>query len=711
MKRKLVLLLSLCCISNVVFADFKEHFELGTQYLSSYQYTSAISEFKDALRINYKDNSARIQIINAYLAQGQNYANNEKKWSKAADCYRSALFYMEMYPDSQSAQISSALGAVKQNLNTCLKMQGFNKSPESRYARAKELRAEGEFAAAAYEFSQSLGESSQVKDCYYQIGDIMRLLGNDPKAAENYRKALAVDPSDISLRLAFAKILDKLNEEEAAVEEYNYILSKSSDNKDVLFALEKIYKKKLETSTSDADLNANLGAILQKQDKYDEALEYYRKAEQLSPSNINTRINVGTLYQQKGDYKTAIIAYDSVLILEPDNINANLYKAQCKSALGDEKSAQELYKKVLALDPGNEVILSNMFNSAKSTMSVPEFLEYVSKNSAGADTTDMLYRYALDLHKQNKYDDAITIYNSILSKDITGEIYTNMAIAYTQQEKFNEALSILEMAHKKFPDNNLITKSILDINETLKNKQLDIAAEYFNKKDYSHAITEYMKITPPTVDTMLAIASAYQNLDDKINALEYYKKAFELNPTSSDIAYYVAAMYADNEDWTSAEAYAEKSLLLNKNNKDAATLLAEIKKQNNAVLLDNAVALFDAQDFEQSLSMLNNILLAEPENAYALYYRGMIYDTKKKYYDAIKDYKTAISLNPNDLKIINYNIAVDYDNLEKYSDAIAYYDKYSASDAPEDEYKTYATDRAKELKEYVAQTKPVANKK
>ena len=92
MKYKLIMLLSLLFIANPVFADFKEHFNLGTQYLSSYQYSSAIKEFKDALRINYKDNSARIQIINAYLAQGQNYANNEKNWEKAADCYRSALF-------------------------------------------------------------------------------------------------------------------------------------------------------------------------------------------------------------------------------------------------------------------------------------------------------------------------------------------------------------------------------------------------------------------------------------------------------------------------------------------------------------------------------------------------------------------------------------------------------------------------------------------
>lgn len=711
MKRKLVLLLSLIVIAQPVFADFKEHFDLGTQYLANYRYSSAISEFKDALRINYKDNSARIQIMNAYLARGMQYANNEKNWEKAADDYRSALFYMELYPEKEKAQVASILDSVKKNLETCLNMAKFDRSPQSRYAKAKALRADGEFAAAAYEFNQALGEASQVKDCYSQTGDIMKILGNEPKAAEFYRKAISVDPTDISLRLSYAKLLDKLGSEEAAVEEYNYILTRSTDNKDVLNSLERIYKKKLEKSPSDADLNANLGAILQKEEKYDEALAHYKKAEQLSPSNINTRINIGTLYQQKGDYKTAIIAYDSVLILEPNNINANMYKAQCKAALGEQKAAQEIFKKVVSLDPTNSIAQTELFTSAKKSMSVPDFIEYVNKNSNGADTTEMLYSYALDLHKANKYDDATTLYQYLLPKDKTGETYLNLAIVKIQQEKYNEALGTLSIAKEKFPENEMITKTISSVNETLLNKQLDKAAELYKNKDYANSIAEYLKIDPPTYDTMLAVASAYQNMEDNANAIAYYKKALDLKPTDSEVAYYIAALYADMEDFDSAEAYAQKSLLLNKNNKDSETLLAEIHKQNRGKMLEEAISLYDLQNYEQSLPLLNNVLAEEPDNAYALYYRAMIYDNDKKYYDAIKDYKKAIGIKPDELKIINYMLAVDYDNLEKYKEACEYYEKYLSSDVPEDEFKTYAADRAKELKEYVQQsTTPVSNK-
>lgn len=703
-KRNLVVLLSLIVFSQPVFADFKEHFDLGTQYLSNYQYSSAITEFKSALRINYLDNSARVQIINAYLARGQHYANKEKNWSKAADDYRSALFYMQIYPTANTSQTSSAIGPVTQNLNACLNMLKFDRSPQSRYSKAKELRAEGNFSAAAYEFNQALGEKEYIKDCYTQTGDIMKLLGNDPKAADFYRKAIAISPSDVNLRLSYAKLLDKLGSEEAAVEEYNYILSKSEGNKDVLYSLERIYKRKLENSPSDAELNANLGAILQKQDKLDEALTYYKKSEQLNPSNINTRINIGTLYQQKNDFKTAIIAYDSVLILYPDNISANLYKAQCQASLNDYKAAQETYKKVLALDPSNPVAQTELFNSARNSMTAAQFVEYVRKNSNGADTSDMLYSYALDLHKQNKLEDAITIYNAVLNKDTTGEIYVNMAIAQTQQKNYENALDTLKIAHSKFPENSLIDNAIKDINNTLLSNQMDAAAEFFNNKDYKKAIEAYLQVLPATSDSMLGVASSCQNLGDIKNAIVYYKKALELKPSDSEIAYYIAALYADTEDYTSAEAYAQKALLLNKNNQNAKDLLAGIEAHNKDKALQDAITLFESEKYDESLTMLNKVIAEDSNNAYALYYRAMIYDAQKKLNEAIADYKKALALNSSDFQIINYMLGVDYDTLEKYKEAYNYYLVYANSQAEEDEYKTYAKTRVEELKDYVTAT-------
>ncbi len=704
MKRIVVTLLGILLLSQPAFAGFKEHFDLAQEYLANYQYSSAITEFKNALKINYLDNSARIGLVNSYLARGTYYANNEKDYAKAADDYRSALFYLTLYPTDESSvrNSSHAIEQVNNSLNICFDIIKFDVTPSSRFEKAKQLRAEGNFSAAAYEFSKSLADKNYVKESLEGIGDVMKLLGNDPKSAEYYRKAVAVAPDDVSLRLSYARILDNLGEENLAVEEYNYILSQGTENKEVLYALERIYNKKLAAKPNDADTIANLGAILQKQGKLEEALEHYKKAESIDPSNINTRINVGTLYQQKGDYRTAVVAYDSVLILYPDNIQANLYKAQSLAAQGESKEAQVYFKKVLHLDPGNRIATDELFNNARKSMTTAQYVDYVKKNAESAQVNDMLYSYALDLHKQNNLEDAIKVYTEITKRsDDNPEVFVNLAVAQSQLKNYPEALATLENAKTKFPKNTQIADAFKNISAQDVSEKFDRAAELFNNKDYENAIKEYLKVTPPTADSMLGIASAYQNMNDTKQAIEYYKKALDLKPTDSDIAYYIGVLYAEGEDYASSQEYLKKSLALNKNNKKASEYLASIVSQVNTNNLNEAINLYDSGSYDESMNILNKLIVTDPMNAYAYYYRGMIYDAKENKQEAVNNFKNALKYSTSDdLNILNYLIAIDLDSMEKYKEAYTYYQKYASSNAPDDEYKQYSSTRLEELKEY-----------
>ena len=76
---------------------FAQHYDSAQNYFAQGQYSSAIVEFRRALRINYLDNSARIGLINSYLARASYYANQEKKYDNAANDFRSAIFYLKMY--------------------------------------------------------------------------------------------------------------------------------------------------------------------------------------------------------------------------------------------------------------------------------------------------------------------------------------------------------------------------------------------------------------------------------------------------------------------------------------------------------------------------------------------------------------------------------------------------------------------------------------
>lgn len=692
----------MCLLSGTAFADFKEHYDLGQNYLANYQYSNAIEQFKNALRINYLDNSARIGLINSYLARAAESGNKDNNWNKAADDFRSALFYMVYYPTQSQVQNSaSAINQTSKNLEICLKALNFDLSPENRFKTAKRLRAEGNFAAAAYEFNQALGSRDLQKNSFEQTGDILKLLGNEPKAAEYYKKAVSVEPSDLNLRLSYAKILDNMNSSEDALKEFSYVLERSTaDNKDILYTLERTFSKKLEASPNNGNLNANMGAVLQKEGRLDEALTYYKKAETLDPSNTNTRINVGTLYQQKGDYRTAIKAYESVLIMTPNNVNANLYRAQCYEKLGDAKMAQDGFKRVLALDPNNSYIKGQMVENVKKTSSPQQFVEYVNTNLANANPSEIFYDYAIELHKNGNIENSVYMYNQAIKANSTNpEMYVNMALAQAQGNDFDGALKTLKTAQSKFPNESTVANTLKNISNMKTDNLIAKAAEFYNNKQYKEAINAYLSVVPATADTMIGAATSYQELGERANAIAYYKKALDLKPADADIAYYIAVLYGEAEDFVNAKIYLHKALTLNKNHTQAAEFMASIEESDRSNLLNDAIALYDESKFDESLVKFNELLSKDAQNSYALYYRGMIYDTKEKRNEAIADLKKAYSLN-NEFTICNYLIASDYDALGKFKDAYTYYTAYANSDVQDDEYKQYAKARAEELKEY-----------
>ena len=105
MKRKVLGIVCLLALSSSFVpmaisapaGAFAQHYDAAQDFLTQGQYSSAIVEFRKALRINYMDNSARVGLINSYFARATYYANQEKNYEKSANDFRSALFYLKMF--------------------------------------------------------------------------------------------------------------------------------------------------------------------------------------------------------------------------------------------------------------------------------------------------------------------------------------------------------------------------------------------------------------------------------------------------------------------------------------------------------------------------------------------------------------------------------------------------------------------------------------
>ncbi len=699
---------TVCCIAvstilvqgnvfGAVTGAFAEHYNAAQNYLMQNQYSSSIVEFRKAMRINYLDNSARVGIVNAYLARAAYYANTEKDYDKAANDFRSALFYLKMYPDNEQ-DIQNSIGMIQSasgNLNQCLKVTGADTTPSARYKKAEELRAVANFSAASYEFAKAAESEKYGADGNAQIGDLMKLLGNDKRAADYYQKALKINPYDSVTKMKYARTLDKIGQYDTAVSQYNDALANAKGDMEVLYALERIYLKKLAVTPNDADLNANIGAIKQAQGDLESALSYYGKAERLNPNSTLTRLNVGTLYQQKKDYRRAIEAYDSVLTLEPSNTKAMYYKASALAEMGDKQTALSMYKSVLTLEPQNIGARDAVTEILKDTMSPIEYIEYLTQNGTNAE----LYDYTYKLHKEGKIDEAIRGYRAYLQKDQNkADAYINLGICYASKDDYGSAITTLNVAKEKFPTNNTVLKTLKEMQGDYDSTRISAAAASYEAKDYKKAIKQYLDITPATESTMLGVAASYQALNDYDNAIAYYKKAEALNSKNAEIPYYIGYLYSEQRKWNDAETYLKKAIALNPES-EAKSLLSYVSQNGTLGVLNSGIELFDKKDLTNALAKFNEVIKKEYNNAYAYYYRALIYDEQKQPKQAIADYLNVLKYSK-DFPIANYMAAVDYDGLENYKDAFKYYKKFISEYSTDDEYLKYAKDRAKELEPY-----------
>lgn len=700
MKKILTLILCLVFTINCAQASFKEHYDAGQIYLGQYQYSSAISEFKKALRINYMDNSARIGLVNSYLARGTFYANTDKNYEAAANDFRAALFYLKYYPDDKEVQRSiGSIENTQKNLAKCLAAINAENSPDARYKMGQKLRLKGQFAEAGYEFAQSFDSQRYRASAYEQIGDIMKILGNVEKVPYYYKKAVDINGNIADLRLKYARALDKQGLNDQALKEYNYALSSGDDDPETLYALERIYRQKLLQNENDATSLSNLGAILQKQNKLDEALKYYVMSDRIDPENVTNRLNMGTLYQQKKNYDAAITIYDSILVLHPNNLNVNLYKAQCLALKGDIDSAKTAFKQVLYLSP-NESVKSEIFNTLKNYMPLDDLVTFVyGPSSPKKQDLENIYDDAVAFHKNGKIDKAIEYYKEVLKYDKQNpEVYINLAIAYNQNKDFASAKSILNEAMSKYPNNKQLKDVLASVNDESNGEVIGKALSLYNSQNYQQAISVYSSIQPQTFDSLVGIATCYKALDKDDAAIEYYKKALNLKQ-NSDVAYYLGILYADKQDYANAKTYLNLAVKLNPSNNDAKEFLAEVTQNGDSALLEEGIDYYGLNNYEKALSIFNRVLQSSPTNAYALYYRGLIYDNQKKYSLAVADYLKAVKLNP-ELKIAYYLAAVDYDSLSQYKNALINYRKYVSVTTESNEYKTYAQSRINALKKY-----------
>ena len=621
---------------------------------------------------------------------------------KAMSDLRSALFYLENYGIKLSDDsANNAILENTKNLNHLYNQTQIATNLKNRYQIAKNLRAEGEFAASAYEFIKASEEQSIQEDCFAQTGDLFALLGNHQQAADYYKKALSINNNSAPNHLKLAKAYDELGEATLANNEYNYTLSIADNNPALMLELESIWIKKLGLNANNAEAHTNLGAIYQKLGDYPKALQEYSKAKALNPKNLTTRFNIATLYQNQREYQLAISSYDEVLQFDPQNEKARYFKAMCLSELKEFAKATDEYRKLLELKPNDAEIRTLMLDNMSKVATPEEMLNnYAVAIQNGPVEGSIYYNYAYLLHKANKLDEAITNYKKAIQNNAsTADAYINLAQAYKQKKDFVSASKIIEQGLSKYSNNEELLSYSNELKADNITEKLVAGSDLYRQGKFEEAIAKYESINPKTAEAYLNIGSCYQAMNNDLKAIENYKKAMIKDSNNSDIALYLGQSYINLEDWENAKSYLGKSISLNSDNKLARDLYNYVLEQLDQKKFQQVLDAYSKKEYTNALGILNNMLLQNKNNAFAYYYRGMIFDAQKKYSSAISDYEKTIT-HSSAIPEAYYSLAVDLEYLNRSKEALNYYKEYLKTTKENNEYTRYAQSRVEELSQY-----------
>ncbi len=488
------------------------------------KFKEAIVEFQEALRRNRSDPE-----INEAL--GDMYKALQKK-KLAVHYYREAVLKKQGDPGLhlKYAKMLQDLGnndlAVKE-FNLALNMG--NDTQKNEILKTLENI-----------WIQKIKQNARDASAHMNLGVVLQKEHNLNGALREYKIAESINPNDVTTRLNLGTLYQAKKQYRVAIKAYNTILQvkpnynlahyykgtvlrdtgrlkgaiqefqtvlRQNPNykaKEALFETVKLFKNPNDiinilstfarNNPHDPVAQFKYAFYLHSINRFDEAMEYYQRTLKADPAYTDAYLNIASLYKQKNQIPLAIA----------------------------------ILKKGLKVMPNNKKI-NNMITLIKS------------------EAATVRYQYALKLHTEGKYQEAIKEYQNIIQiSEPDSDLYVNLGAAYQALKDNDKAIE----AYKK----------AIEINDGNSTAYYYMGTAYFKEKDYEKALTSYQKalaINPDDKNIKQAIDSSKQVMTNKIlekgineyndgkyeQALLTFNTALITAPKDADIYYQRGMVY------------------------------------------------------------------------------------------------------------------------------------------------------------------------
>lgn len=381
---------------------------------------------------------------------------------------------------------------------------------------------------------------SQNKAVFDLLGDAYLKSGVKDLAIINYQKELALDSTDVPLRIKLAQVFYKDKKYTDAVNEYLKILAIQPDNKDALFNAAKIfYLAKL----------------------YGDAVVYFEKYIKIDPGNVTADTCLVKSYIKTAKYDSAAVVADRSLKLLPGNIQLIKMAAEASYYNNNFENTLSYYSQL----PDTSFTYDDYIDAGRSAQRLKKdsiAIDYLVKAfNNDSNKTDLTMDIANLYYTNQKYEKAAEFYGKKVLADSTYEpAYRFRGFAYLQLKDYNQVKENLKKAialndtviasyfwlaqsYRMMDSTNKAISAFQDVidkigtksghDEELEESDVYLGQVYFERKQYGQAIPYLIKALrykPNNVNLNLLVATAYHSSGDTDNAIKYYKKVLTLDP-------------------------------------------------------------------------------------------------------------------------------------------------------------------------------------
>lgn len=290
----------------------------------------------------------------------------------------------------------------------------------------------GDYSGAVSLLERATRPTSQMVSAFRSLGDAYAALGQLDKAAVAYRQAVALAPSDLSVRLALARSLTEVGEFGEAA--------------DICTTALRMTRGQPETQ---ALVMRQLGEVYTREGRVAEAVSSYYKASELNPRDPEIARGAAGAAVRGGLYAEAATALYRLLRISPLDVEAKkqlawvnfklerypmairdyeavsdslgtvdrYYLAQAYAKSNKVDRAVELFREVVRLDPENyKGVYCNIayayYDATRYTRAIETAREGLVGDSA---STCLKFCWAQALDKLGRHEEAIPMFEAVLS--------------------------------------------------------------------------------------------------------------------------------------------------------------------------------------------------------------------------------------------------------------------------------------------------------